>query len=136
MISLQTALDARTSAAPGVGIAVGVIDHGVQRVYVSGTDGDGRPVDAHTLFEIGSVSKTFTATALAAMTLRRQVALTDSIAKYLPKGVRVPSLGGRQISLLDLAEQRSGLPRLATNMSGAADDPYADYSVADMYAFL
>ncbi|MBV9233089.1 MAG: serine hydrolase, partial [Candidatus Eremiobacteraeota bacterium] len=77
VISLQTALDARTAAAAGVGIAVGIIDHGVQRVYVSGTDGSGRPVDAHTLFEIGSVSKTFTATALAAMALRRQVALSD-----------------------------------------------------------
>ena len=137
VISLQTALDARTSAAPGVGIAVGIIDHGAQRLYVSGSDGNGRPVDAHTLFEIGSVSKTFTATALAAMALRRQVALTDPIAKYLPKGVRAPNAGGRQISLLDLAEQRSGLPRLPTNMRGiAGDDPYADYSVADMYAFL
>src|SRR5579863_3922159 len=136
-LSLQAALDARAAAAPGTGIAVGVIDHGVTRVYAAGSSGNGRAVDAHTLFEIGSVTKTFTATTFAAMVLRNQVLLSDPISKFLPAGVRAPSKGGRPITLLDLAEQRSGLPRLPSNMDDVAgDDPYADYTVADMYAFL
>ncbi len=136
-LSLQAALGARAAAVPGTGIAVGVIDHGVTRVYVAGSAGNGRAVDAHTLFEIGSVTKTFTATTLAAMVLRKQVHLNDPISEFLPAGVRAPSKDGKAITLLDLAEQRSGLPRLPTNMNDVAgDDPYADYTVADMYAFL
>jgi serine-type D-Ala-D-Ala carboxypeptidase/endopeptidase len=136
-LSLQAALDARAAAAPGTGIALGVIDHGVQRVYVAGSAGNGRAVDAHTLFEIGSVTKTFTATTLAEMVLRKQVRLSDPISEFLPAGVHAPSKDGKSITLLNLAEQRSGLPRLPTNMDDVAgDDPYADYTVANMYAFL
>ncbi len=136
-LSLQAALDARAAAVPGTGITVGVIDHGVTRVYVAGSAGNGRPVDAHTLFEIGSVTKTFTATTLAAMVLRKQVRLSDPISEFLPAAVRAPSKDGKAITLLNLAEQRSGLPRLPTNMNDVAgDDPYADYTIADMYAFL
>lgn len=135
--SLQAALDARTVGVPGTGIAVGVIDHGKVTTYVSGTDGKGRPVNEQTLFEIGSVTKTFTATTLAIMTLQGQVRLDDPIAKYLPKAVHAPSRDGKAITLLNLAEQRSGLPRLPSNMNDVGgDDPYADYSNADMYAFL
>lgn len=136
-ISLQAALDARVAAAPGTGIAVGMIDHGTTKIYVAGSAGNGRAVDEHTLFEIGSVTKTFTATILAAMALRGQVRLDDPIAKYLPAGVRAPERDGKPITVLDTAEQHSGLPRLPNNMDDVAgDDPYADYTNADMYAFL
>jgi serine-type D-Ala-D-Ala carboxypeptidase/endopeptidase len=135
-VSLQTALDRRVAGA-ATGIVVGVIDHGVERIYVAGTASDGRPAGEHTLFEIGSVSKTFTATLLAAMVREERVRLSDPIAKYLPEGVRAPVKDGKQITLLDLAEQRSGLPRLPSNMQDVlGDDPYADYTTADMYAFL
>jgi serine-type D-Ala-D-Ala carboxypeptidase/endopeptidase len=136
-VSLQAALDARAAAAPGTGIAVGIIDHGATKIYVAGSAGNGRPVDEHTLFEIGSVTKTFTATALAVMALDHQVRLDDPIAKHLPVNVRVPTKDGKPITLLNLAEQRSGLPRLPGNMDDLeGDDPYADYTVGDMYAFL
>src|SRR5579863_6543590 len=136
-LSLQAALDARAAAAPGTGIAVGIIDRGLQRVYVAGSAGNGRAVDARTLFEIGSVTKTFTATTLAAMVLRKEVRLGDPISDFLPPSVRAPSKDDKPITLLELAEQRSGLPRLPSNMDDVAgDDPYADYTVADMYAFL
>jgi D-alanyl-D-alanine-carboxypeptidase/D-alanyl-D-alanine-endopeptidase len=136
-LSLQAALDARVASAPGTGIVVGVIDRGAERIYAAGSDGKGNAVNEHTLFEIGSVTKTFTATALAAMVLDGRVALSDSISRYLPPAVHAPSKGGKDITLLDLAEQRSGLPRLPGNMKDVtADDPYADYTIADMYAFL
>ncbi len=135
-VSLQAAIEERAEAVPGTGIAVGVIDHGKQSVYVAGSTGNGGPVDARTLFEIGSVTKTFTATTLASMVLAREVRLSDPISPYLPAGVRAPSKDGKQITLLDLAEQRSGLPRLPANMDPSADDPYAHYALSDMYAFL
>ena len=135
-ISLQAALDARVAEAPGTGIVVGVIDRGVPKIYAAGSAGNGRTADEHTLFEIGSVTKTFTATALALMAMRAEARLDDPIAKYLPKGIRAPSKDGKPITLLNLAEQRSGLPRLPANMDDAGSDPYADYTISDMYAFL
>jgi D-alanyl-D-alanine-carboxypeptidase/D-alanyl-D-alanine-endopeptidase len=136
-VSLQLALERRVSGVPGTGIAVGIIDHGVRKIYVAGSDGHGRPVDQHTLFEIGSVTKTFTATTLAEMALSHSVRLNDPIDKYLPDGIRAPTKDGRPITLLNLAEQRSGLPRLPSNIDAAdLDDPYSNYTVGDMYAFL
>jgi CubicO group peptidase (beta-lactamase class C family) len=134
--TLQAAIDVRV-AAPGTAIAVGVIDHGKVETYFAGTTGNDRPLDEHTLFEIGSVTKTFTATVLASMVLAHQVKLDDPAAAYLPKSVHVPGRDGLSITLLRLAEQRSGLPRLPSNMDDVAGtDPYADYTIPDMYAFL
>lgn len=51
--------------------------------------------------------------------------------------MKVPTRNGRQITLLDLATHTSGLPRLPDNFSPKnADNPYADYTVEQMYAFL
>ena len=51
--------------------------------------------------------------------------------------VTMPSRGGREITLLDLSTHHSALPRLPDNMSPANPaNPYADYTVEQMYAFL
>ena len=123
----------------GVGIVVGVIDaHGRRFVSYGVSDkADGRPVDQRTIFEIGSMSKVFTSLLLADMVQRREVKLDDPVAKYLPAGVKVPERGGRQITLIDLATHTSGLPRLPTNLAPKdPGNPYADYTVAQLYAFL
>jgi CubicO group peptidase (beta-lactamase class C family) len=71
------------------------------------------------------------------MVQRREVALTDPIAKYLPLEVRVPERNGRQITLEDLSTHTSSLPRLPTNMKPADPaNPYADYSIDQLYQFL
>lgn len=122
-----------------VGIVVGIIGPDGRRVVAYGVpDGTGgRPLDGDTVFEIGSVSKVFTNLLLADMVRRGEVALDDPIAKYLPATVHVPQRNGRQITLVDLATHTSGLPRLPTNMAPKdATNPYADYTVANLYAFL
>jgi len=65
---------------------------------------------------IGSVTKIFTATVLAGMVSRGEVALEDSVAQYLPPQVRLPSRNGKRIRLLDLATHTSGLPAFPANM--------------------
>lgn len=64
------------------------------------------------------------------------VHLDDPVAKYLPVGVHVPSKDGKQITLLSLATQRSGLPRNPTNLVGEVDNPFSGYTVARLYDFL
>jgi hypothetical protein len=130
-------MDARTVALPGSGLVVTEIGPSGVTVLTSGTSGTARPLDDRSLFEIGSVTKTFTATILASMVLDGSVKLDDPVSKYLPANVHVPSFKGKAITLLNLATQHSGLPRLPDNLKMAdRDDPYATYSAADMYAFL
>ncbi len=132
--ALKDAVDNRHT----VGIVLGIIDKGGRNIYSYGKTGaDGRAVDGDTVFEIGSVTKTFTTTLLADMVSRGLVGLDDPVAKYLPKGVTLPERGGKQITLLDLATQRSGLPRMPSNFEPAdPDNPYADYTAKKLFEFL
>lgn len=123
----------------GVGLVVGVVEPEGARVISYGTLGvhDPLPVDGDTLFEIGSVAKIFTTLLLADAVERGEVRLDQPVAELLPEGVTMPERDGRAITLLDLATYRSGLPRLPDNFDPAdLDDPYADYTADDLYAFL
>jgi D-alanyl-D-alanine-carboxypeptidase/D-alanyl-D-alanine-endopeptidase len=122
----------------GVGIVVGVIDPSGRRTvaYASTRKGEG-PVDANTVFEIGSATKVFTSLLLADAVQRGEVALTDPVSKYLPPNVKVPERGGKKITLVDLATHTSGLPRMPSNFHPKDPaNPYADYTVAQLYEFL
>ena len=123
----------------GVGIVVGVIDAQGRRVIAHGSAevSAPRPVSGDTVFEIGSATKVFTSLLLADAVQRGEVALDDPIAKYLPPEVKVPQRAGRQITLQDLATHTSALPRLPSNLAPAdPTNPYADYTVQQLYAFL
>ncbi|HZE58448.1 MAG TPA: class C beta-lactamase [Chthoniobacterales bacterium] len=67
-------------------MAVGVVLNGETYVFNYGvtSKATGKPVDNDTLFEIGSVSKTFTATVASYAQVNGQLLLSDSVTKYLP----------------------------------------------------
>ncbi len=132
-------LQARVDAQFAPGLVVGLIDTNGTKIIAAGKTAaeGGAAVDGDTLFEIGSVTKVFTATLLADMVQRGEVRLDDPIVKYLPAGLKVPSIQGRQITLLDLAQQRSGLPRLPDNLVPRDDEnPYVDYTFENLCDFL
>ncbi len=121
------------------GIVLGVLEaDGSTRIVAYGSGGpDARPLGPLSLFDLGSVTKTFTGTLLADAVERGEVALDDPVAEYLPPDVTVPSSGGREITLLDLATHTSGLPMWGRNPDPPDPrNPFADYSVETMYAFL
>ena len=121
------------------GIVVGILEPDGRRRFVAyGSGGSGAaPLDPDSVFEIGSLSKTFTASVLADMVRRGEVGLDDPISKYLPASVRVPSRNGKAITLRHLATHMAGLPRLPDGyVPPRADNPYADYKEAQLYAFL
>ena len=140
LADVQPQVIARLNAHPGLGIVIGLIDQtGKRWILTAGTAGENekRPLDADTLFEIGSMTKVFTSALLAEMVQRGEVALTDPVSRYLPATVRVPARNGRQITLADLSTHTSGLPRLPVNMDPRdPDNPYADYTAQRMYDFL
>lgn len=122
-----------------LGIVVGVITPEGRRVVSYGhlAQGDPRPLNGDTVFEIGSATKVFTSLLLADMVQHGQVALDDPVSKYLPKTVKMPERNGRPITLVDLATHTSGLPRLPGNMTPKdPGNPYADYTVDQLYQFL
>jgi CubicO group peptidase (beta-lactamase class C family) len=131
---IRTRVDSGRSRA----IAVGVFENGKRRFISYGSAGPGRaPLDEHTIFEIGSISKTFTGLLLAEAVTREEVRLDEPVAQLLPKGTKVPSRDGREITLLELSTHRSGLPRLPGNFSPAnRADPYADYDATKLLDFL
>jgi D-alanyl-D-alanine-carboxypeptidase/D-alanyl-D-alanine-endopeptidase len=122
----------------GVGIIVGVIEPGGRRVISYGqlSEGDPRPLQGDTVFEIGSMTKVFTALLLADMVQRREVALEDPIAKYLPAGARLPERKGQPITLLDVATHTSGLPLMPDDLPPLDELAQARYSDAQLYQFL
>lgn len=122
-----------------VGIVLGVLEaDGTTRVVTYGDAGAGaEPLNDESMVEIGSITKVFTGILLADMVARGEVAYTDPVAKFLPEDVSMPTRDGREITLLDLATHHSALPRLPENMAPADEtNPYADYTVEQMYEFL
>ena len=136
---IRQILEARIASRPETGIVAGLIEPDGRRVIAvgrSGASGSGA-LDGDTAFEIGSVTKVFTGTLLATMVSAGDVRLDEPVSTFLPPGVTVPSRDGKTITLLDLATQTSGLPRLPGNLAPKDPrNPYADYTVQQLYDFL
>jgi serine-type D-Ala-D-Ala carboxypeptidase/endopeptidase len=121
------------------GLVAVVLDNGrrLDAAYGRSDSGDNRALDADTVFEIGSITKVITALLLADMIVRGEVAASDPVANFLPDDVRVPYFESTPITLLDLATYTSGLPRMPANFAPRnASNPYADYSVEQLYDFV
>ncbi len=112
------------------GVAIGVVQHGQRRFFVYG------PVKEDSIFEIGSISKTFTGLILAQMVEQHKVRLDEPVRELLPPNT-VAKPEGAEITLVDLSTQHSGLPRMPDNFHPAdPQDPYADYRAANLYEFI
>jgi len=94
-------------------------------------------VDEHSIFEIGSISKTFTGLMLADLVGQGRMKLDDDIQVYLPEGVKAPMYDGQSIKLFHLSNHTSGLPRMPTNFFPSNYlNPFKDYSPKLMYQFV
>ena len=130
-------VDALAGPDDGIGIVVGLIGpHGRRFVSIGHfNQGDRRALDASTVFEIGSVTKIFTALLLADFIRRGEVSLSDPAAKYLPSKIKIPERAGKKITLFDLATHTSGLPFMPPLPDSSAVAA-KEYSRADLYGFL
>ena len=120
-----------------VGIVAIPFDSAREKIVTYGQSGSAvDQLDRDTVFEIGSITKVFTALLLTEMVTRGEVALDDPVSKFLPGTVKMPDRNGKQITLLDLATYTSGLPRIPDGIPASGDNPYAAYTVEQLYAFL
>ena len=134
---IETILAERVAAqGPGIAIVVRIIHPSGLRVIAQGEPAatGNRAVKSDTLFEIGSLTKVFTALLLTDMAARGHVTITDPVAKYLPPNARSPARFGRAISLADLATHTSSLPFMSEHL-GKAGYYVSEYSARDLYAF-
>jgi D-alanyl-D-alanine-carboxypeptidase/D-alanyl-D-alanine-endopeptidase len=117
-------------------LVFGVVDGDNSEVVAFGKLDDGKAPDGDTVYEIGSITKTFTATLLAQAVLSGRVTLDEPVAHLLPD-FKIPSRGGLEITLEQLGTQHSALPRMPSNfVPKDPANPYADYDAAKLKAFL
>ncbi|MER8069810.1 serine hydrolase domain-containing protein [Streptomyces sp. NPDC094034] len=135
--------DAIRAAAPRAGAVAVALRRGDRRAlvtYGSTSHHGGIPVTADTRFEIGSLTKCFTALLLAELVARGEMAYGDPLARFLPPD-SLPRPRGGPITPLHLATHTSGLPRLPPGLLGGAaadwfSNPYAHFSTTDLLRAL
>jgi len=118
---LAAALDAHLAAHAAFGWSGSVVvSRGGEALLVRGyglaDPASGRANDAHTLFEVASITKQFTAAAVLKLWQEERLDLDDPIAKHLP---RVPR-EARGITIRHLLNHTSGMPR--SNAEGRGHD--------------
>ncbi|MGO9454358.1 MAG: serine hydrolase domain-containing protein [Candidatus Binataceae bacterium] len=119
-----------SKASGGGGLVIGAMDHGERLVLAYGT------AKPDSIFEIGSISKTFTGLVLAQMVIQKKVTLDQPIRTLLPPGF-VAKPEGAEITLVDLATQHSGLPRMPDNFKPKnSANPYVDYGAPQLHDFV
>jgi D-alanyl-D-alanine-carboxypeptidase/D-alanyl-D-alanine-endopeptidase len=136
--SVRKLAAARVAAGAYPGLVIGVARGNRREIMTYGSIADDRKSEPNgdTVYEIGSVTKTFTALLLADAVQRGDVTLEQPVQGLLP-GYAIPKSGERAITLLDLATQSSGLPRLPENLLPKDPaNPYAGYTAQDMKRFL
>ena len=133
---VEKAAQDRIAAGTHQTLVFGVVDGDNTEVVAFGKLDDGKAPDGDTVYEIGSITKTFTATLLAQAVISGRVTLDTPVAQLLPD-FKIPSRGGLEITLGELGTQHSALPRLPSNMLPKDPaNPYADYDAAKLKAFL
>jgi CubicO group peptidase (beta-lactamase class C family) len=99
--------------------------------------GSDKAPNGKTIYEIGSATKAITGTLLADAVIEGKVKLDDPLQQHVPKSVNVAVIDDKPITLEHLASHTSGFPRLPNNMFPKdLTNPYADYTVKEMYAYL
>lgn len=132
----------RTQQSPTEGVIYAEIRDGEKNFGCAGVMGADRPeISPQTLFEIGSITKTFTGILLADAVLQKKADLNDPVSKYLPPD-QLKNLAEdsplRTITLRQLSTHTSGLSRLPGDLFEGSNpgDPYAHYTVEKLWSYL
>ena len=136
---LEENIKARIDNKINAGIVIGILDENGAHFYNYGVKSfeTNEPVDENSIFEIGSISKTFTGILLGKNVIDGKMNLDDPLQKYLPEGVVAPTYEGADIHLRHMINHTSSLPRMPDNFKPAnPNNPYVDYTEKLMYEFL
>lgn len=121
-----------------IGAALGYVEKGSITYICCGNKSIQKndPVTIDTYFEIGSVTKVFTALLLNQLINKEGIHL-DATIESLNLPFKIPEFRGRKITLKHLVTHHSGLPAIQTNLKIKNQlNPYSDYSIEELYDFL
>lgn len=123
-----------TQDQPWVGFSVGVVKDGqIYRFNYGRTAKDKDEVPSeHTLYELGSVTKTFTSIILANAVLEKKVSLDDDIRRYLKGDYPNLEYNGKPIRLLHLVNLTSSLPNNMPDISSLKRSDSIFYAVVKL----
>jgi serine-type D-Ala-D-Ala carboxypeptidase/endopeptidase len=112
LLNNKTITDNTSNSTIPVSIVVGVISPNGTQVsgYGNISKANHTTVDGNTIFDIGSITKTFVGVLLMDMVKQGLVKLDDPLEKYLSANVTVPTFQGHKITIEDLVTHTSGLP--------------------------
>ena len=121
-----------------LGTVIGVIDRSGRRFYGFGQTSmtDSTLPDKHSIFEIASITKGFTAILVADLEIDGRVSTTAPIGRYVPTLRRADTDAAQYVTLERLLTHTAGLPRNPTNTDDNDDDRYKNYSTEDLEVFL
>ncbi|MFD9889889.1 serine hydrolase domain-containing protein [Amycolatopsis sp. NPDC059027] len=138
---LKSLVDSQLAGAAGKGypsLVIGLFDRHGQYVAGTGNSGqpDGRRPDGRTVYQIGSITKTFTGLAVALEVVHGRRRFEDPLQRYLPGWLHLPTWQGRQITIGDVATHTSGIPSFPESWKKRPDvdwrDPYAIFTLKDV----
>ena len=126
---LQDRLDGLVAELGVTGVAAGVLLDGQESYAFSGLTSVENPlsVDENTLFQVGSVTKTFTATALLRLVDQGLVDLHAPVRTYLPEFRTKQPKVGEQVTVFHLLNHTAGWDGDLFADTGNGDDSLARY---------
>ncbi|MFL5808296.1 MAG: serine hydrolase domain-containing protein [Flavisolibacter sp.] len=138
---LDSAVQPYISLEVTTGLSIGILRNGKTYYYGYGETekGNKKLPNEKTIFEIGSISKTFTAILLADAVNKGEIRLNDPVSLYLPSSIPPLQFGGEPVTIKMLSNHSSGLPRMPTNFTTAVSDPlnpYKNYGIDQLFGFL
>ncbi len=97
---------------------------------------NGSQPNPQSIFELGGLTKIFTASLLEVLVSENQIHLDAKLNSYLPTPYRNPRL--EHLCLIDLVGHSSGLPKMPTEFGAQEtepNNPYSNYSKEDLAKF-
>ncbi len=121
-------------------LAIGVV-RGGKTIYAKGFGyadmAEKVPADAKTVYQLGSVTKTFTGHLLARFVAAGQLSLDDPVSDYLPDTIPgLRDVAQQLVTIREVATHSAELPRYPDNLQRTDPDPIRGFPVDQLYAGL
>ena len=118
-------------------IAIGIVLDG-KVVYAKGfgfADKENKKLaDANTIYQLGSVTKTFTGNLLARLIVEKKISLEDPLSKFFPETLKFPTdKSGHIITIKDIATHSAEFPRYPDNLDRIDGDPLLGFTKEQLY---
>jgi CubicO group peptidase (beta-lactamase class C family) len=124
-----------------LGVIYYKFNNGIDTLYIQGSASrTKKEINIETQFEIGSITKSFTALLIAIAEVEGKLTYNDPIEKFLPDSFIVPENSTGKITIRQLITHTSGLPDEPTDVR--IDDPvlgtkdFLNYTADKLYSFL